>query len=153
MNEARSKLLAAILQVSQPLPLVEKTPQNEFRKTCAASASAQPLGLLCKFSQKENSNRRRGRRNDEEQRKSASRVYGPPVPAGHNEGFPSGSLFDSSVPPRNGAQGGDGDEAISPRHGDESKGGAREISVTTAATAATAATAVARRSGAMRIGM
>ena len=30
---------------------------------------------------------------DEEQRKSASREFGPPVPGGRNEGFLAGSVF------------------------------------------------------------
>ena len=49
-----------------------------------------------------------GGENDEEQRKSASREVGSPVPGGRNEGCPDGSLCDLFVPPKNGAGEGNG---------------------------------------------
>ena len=40
---------------------------------------------------------------DEEQRKSANRVYGPPAPGGRSEGFPATSIFDPTLLPQSGA--------------------------------------------------
>ena len=54
--------------------------------------------------------RRGGDENEEEQRKkAASRESGQPAPGDRNEGFPTGSVFHFSRPPRNSSEG-DGDE-------------------------------------------
>ena len=44
--------------------------------------------------------------------KTAGREKGPPAPGGGNEGFPAGSVFDASMPPRNSAGEGNGDYLV-----------------------------------------
>ena len=62
-----------------------------------------------------------GDENEEEHRKSASREFGPPLRGGRNEGFPLGSVFDASMPPRNAGES-NGDEFNSPTEGEGSGG-------------------------------
>ena len=68
-----------------------------------------------------------GEEYDEKQRKSSSREFAPPVPGVRNEGIPAGSFFDASLPPRNGASAGNGDDFNSPKGGQESEAGRRGL--------------------------
>ena len=43
--------------------------------------------------------------NEEQRSRAASHDNGPPVPGGRNERFPAGSVFGSSMPPRNTGEG------------------------------------------------
>ena len=51
---------------------------------------------------------------DEEERKSASRDLGPPVPGGRKKAFPAGSVLDAAMLPRNTAGTGNGEMSLIP---------------------------------------
>ena len=59
---------------------------------------------------------------EEEHRKPACREYGPPVPVGRN-GFWLVLFLDASMPSKNNAGEGDGNEFDSPREGNGGRGG------------------------------
>ena len=94
---------------------------NEFGKTDGMQHQPAPVTPI-HVPTKKAATDGQGDENDEEQRKAAGREHGPSVLGGSQWRFPAGSVFDASLPPRNGAGKGNGDEFKSPRGGDESGG-------------------------------